>query len=460
MKKNRIKRWGIVSLFSVLGLELLLDNLFVINANVNPCVIFDPLSLNAIMLFICLLGLLLSIFFNRTYIGWQKIKDGLKTLIKNSVSGNTLDILFILFFLLHLTWIPDSIFDFVKKEPEGVPILFRVFHPFIYIMGLIGVIFLKPYKKEEIKEPLVVLSGISFISSYNIEPFLEPLRKHPNIERLYVFVDKRIKVFRLAGLENKKTYIYLEALHLVSETERLVTELREKLYEMEEQSKFEQGEIISYRLQLADIERSILASSNIRTIENVLNVFVSIVEKLDKDIGTFEIYRKFKEDKKLTEFCDDIRNNKRSFELLRNDLEVDRKKTNIDFFPYNDSLRLWLIKQYIKEITSEILTNIIEIRLIECDYDEIHQSYSKISGLVKELTSDKYKDENLLFNITPGTVNISVALALNSIKGNRICAYKEQNGKINENDGNTNKEFREINLDIYDLKDIFSELMD
>ena len=39
-----------------------------------------------------------------------------------------------------------------------------------------------------------------------------------------------------------------------------------------------------------------------------------------------------------------------------------------------------------------------------------------------------------------------------------LDSYKEQNGKIIESDGRTNKDFREINLNIYDLKDVFSEL--
>jgi hypothetical protein len=394
---------------------------------------------------------------------WRKIKDILKTLIKNSVSGDFLDLLFVLFFLMHMTWIPDSISDFIKEEPADIPVWLRAVHPVIYMTGLIGVIFLKPYiKKREEREILVVLSGISLIALHSLEPFLEPFKKHLKIERLYVFVDRRIKVNSLQGLETKKTYSCLKALDLISNAEMSVTALRDNLCTLEEYSvknkddarekygdKFlefvDRGEIKIYRLQLVEIEKALVASENIYTVETAFNQFKDVAGELDKDVGLLNIFKNDRERNKYESI-------KKSD--IKKDLEVVYENTG------NDSLRLWIVKQFLKEIISEKLSNNIEIQLIESDYDEIPQNYRKISDLVNELTAGKYKDENLLFNITPGTANISVALALNSIKGNRICAYKEQNGNIKKDDGTTNKEFREENLNIYDLKDIFSELID
>jgi len=485
-----IKRWGIISLLSILGLELLLDNIFVFNPNTCPYAIDGIIPLLKMTLFVIFFsGLILSIIFNWSYIGmrisdsvpingekdkWKKMKDILKTLIKNSVSGNILDLMFVIFFLFHLTWIPDSIFDFIKKEPEDISTLQRVVHPFIYITGLIGVIFLKPYiKKEESKEPLVIITGISFISKRNMEPFIEPLTRHSGIQRLYVFVDRRIKVQSLVDFDKEKEYYsYLKALFLISNAEKLVTAFREKFCEMEDNSKLTddcfqdlvgRGIIKSYRLQLAKIERFLLSSDNIGTIETALKELIEIVKQLDKEFGYAEdsdnclaAYKIFRDKSSKDYYYSEIENESNAFFLLKNALGD--KYENVNFFPYNDTLRFWIVKEYIKDILLCIVKRDIEIHLIECDYDEIPQSYFKISNLVNELSMGTYRDENLLFNITPGTANLSVALALNSIKGNRLCSYKEQNGKITESDGRTNKEFREINLNIYDLKDVFSEL--
>ncbi len=465
---QKMECWAIVSLLSILMIELLLDNILVVNKGAELMCnesLSGPKNIT-LLFFLILLGV--SICINGKYI-WvkknneenqlkkeHKIKDILKTLIKNTVSGNALDLLFVLFFLLHLTWIPDAIFESVKDDLELNNIWLQILHPAIYIIGLFLVILLKPQiKKNEQPDPKVIFTGISFISFMNITPFLEPIKER-EIDKLIVFVDKRIKVIKLEGLETKKSYVELQALYFISQVETFIARLRKAIPGFDEFKSTSKD----LCLTLAVYEEEIIASNNIDSIKN-------IIEKLTQDLKTLYKQLGSENKKKLESLFPDfimINNDQQDINLICKPLNYLQEKlaedgyANVGLFPYQDSLRIWIIKTFVKELVANCTTEArVEIKV--CDYDDIPSTYQTISLSVADILQQGYVDNNLLFNITPGTANISVALALNSIKGNRICGYKEQNGRI-QKDGKTKQQFREVNLSVYDLKEVFAEIID
>jgi len=351
---TRIQQWGMVSLFSVLGLELILDHILVSN---TWCDLIKPgISVNGLksgLLVLCLTALFISIYMNRKYLiikhkNLKKSKDVLKTLIRNTVSGETLDIFFIVFFLLHLTWIPDSIFDFVKNDPN-LCLPLRILHPLIFLSGLAGVLFLKPQiPKTESKKIEIILSGISNLNplkigsktQHTLGAFLEPVERNKDtIKEIIVFTDTRIQC---SGKEEN-----------------------------------------------FDILRK-------------LNVKEETLTKL-KQIG--------KEKDNFILPCD-----------------------------------------LLEKIINDILD--LNVKLIKCDYDNLKIMFAEISEVIEQLLNNSsYEDENLLFNLTPGTKYISIALALNSVKGKRKSCYLKQN------EPEECKKYQEVDLDAFELKDIFEELL-
>ncbi|MDR1895470.1 MAG: hypothetical protein LBR10_01605, partial [Prevotellaceae bacterium] len=136
MNKQTVTKYtGIISLSSILGLELLLANALTF----SDCGEIWGNQMKCILFFVCITGLIASTVVNIIYsaIHPGKLKGVIKTLIKNSVSGNVLDILFVIFFLLHLTWIPDAVFEWIKED-------FCWVHPFIFLSGMIIATLLKP----------------------------------------------------------------------------------------------------------------------------------------------------------------------------------------------------------------------------------------------------------------------------------------------------------------------------
>jgi CRISPR/Cas system-associated protein Csm6 len=107
-----------------------------------------------------------------------------------------------------------------------------------------------------------------------------------------------------------------------------------------------------------------------------------------------------------------------------------------------------IISEFLKEITHKE-----DVLVIECSYELIQTAYEKISKTTDDLLNDSYDDKHLLYNLTPGNKNISIALALNSIRGNRSSCYIHQSG-------NKKGSIEYEELDVFHLKDIFLELKD
>ena len=342
MKKyKQINLVGAISLLLILALELMFDHCL---EHSCFCFFIKPTANSYnIPIYICLALLLACFCLNIRYLAFsfRKLKGVIKTLIKNSVSGSGIDILFVIFFLLHLTWIPDSIYEWTKGEAYWG-------QPLIFVLGMFGAVMIKPQtKKETSNNPLVLLTGISDIDEKTVDAIINPLLKEKakkeynpeDFEKIIVFVDKYIKIKSLDGLSEKG----------------LSPDTLSKLTNFDNTNWEEEGKKEMIRCLLNDLIRH-------------------------------------------------------SF-----------KKQSVD------------------------------IELIDCSYNKIQSAFDIISAKVNELLSDKYIDKQLMFNITPGNKIISIALALNSIQGNRQTCYIQQN---------SSRDIEAEELDIFKLKDIVTEILD
>lgn len=321
MKEKIHLAMPLLALFSIVIIELLLDYRFY----TIKCWVAEFNYTNAILL-MCIAFIATSWCINRDRD--HSIGQVFKMLIKNTTSGNPWDLLFVFLFLLHLAWIPDAIFDWVK-EPEN----YNFGHPLIFVLGLVAVSMIKQTNAKSTNTPTVLLTGISHISPFSLDGFCKPIREyHLTLKKVVIFADRQLKV----------------------------------------NCKQEEIDLLP------------------------------INEDLKKRLKTVP---------------------------------------SIEFTELEE-----LIKDVIKNINSAI-----EVEIEHCEYDEVKTTYEKIAQKVNKILHDNktIDNKNLLFSVSPGTVNVGVAMAINSLKGDRQCYYIEQNGaKIGKTE----------NLSIYTFKDSFEEL--
>jgi hypothetical protein len=83
----------------------------------------------------------------------HRLRDQLIPLLKSIVSLDFADIIATLLFLIHLTWIPDSLFDFVKEANTYYPL-----HPLIFVIGFLCILLFASQQERRGTEKQTVLS--------------------------------------------------------------------------------------------------------------------------------------------------------------------------------------------------------------------------------------------------------------------------------------------------------------
>ncbi len=82
--------------------------------------------------------------------------------------------------------------------------------------------------------------------------------------------------------------------------------------------------------------------------------------------------------------------------------------------------------------------------------NDMKQNGICIQGLIESYYAKKYKDEDIMFNITGATVAISGAMILKAIPGNRRAEYAKQD----------TGEIIDVPLSIYSIKELWNELLE
>jgi hypothetical protein len=151
MRKRRNRRGWILNIYRLLSipvLEITFDHFIFGDGNLG--LFFtelcnrDPLSWS-LLIFVAPLVLIATVLVLEGLLslpdrllsnihrgGGTKLRYNLLSLLRGAVSGELIDMIVMILFLLHLTWIPDSLFDWVK-ESNG----YSVGHPLIFIAGFL-----------------------------------------------------------------------------------------------------------------------------------------------------------------------------------------------------------------------------------------------------------------------------------------------------------------------------------
>ena len=449
-KKNQI--WGCVTILSIIVITLLIDYL------TNSCFLrWESLIL---ILGFCLL--VISVIINKDFIFRKKEQKGEKDnskmnfqkkillLIRNSFSGNILDIAFIFYFILCTEWIPNAFIDLAKGEQN-------IFIPFVYIAGLLSAIWLKPFYDEEhsmvdCTKRRVLVTGISDVKygyskpkremTTNLSLVLKPFEKYQKIEKVLILLSSRL----LWGI---KTNIFIyeedESKKGFKEEEKLIYQeaaTKDKLYP-----------------HFKAYKETIIESCK-KVIEKIIEESMLILAKTnDDDVFREIIIKKVSEtfkgiDIKNAEKIAKIINRKKISESVEN---VVSQFTNI----------------IVEKISNSIITDALSNLIINCintqynhnfdsetikfhftapvDYNEFEQCEKELYLSVYYLQKkENYTDEQILVNISPGTSIVSGVMTLNAIKGNRGLIYTRQD----------NTALVEYNPDVMVLQDYIYDFSD
>lgn len=189
MKKQIV---GSAFVISLIVLIVCLDRLVVLGF---PSLSGSILVVSAIALIIVIASLVVIKMEERTNDkAKHSLKDKIILIVSNTCSGSILDTLIVLTFIAFAAWIPDSVSDFIKEGTWEY-----LSRPFIYIVGLIVMIWGKPGiyvmdKNIPDENRHLLLTGISNISiigdkgKLNVVPLIKPFEKYKDIETVVVLL--------------------------------------------------------------------------------------------------------------------------------------------------------------------------------------------------------------------------------------------------------------------------------
>lgn len=103
-------------------------------------------------------------------------------------------------------------------------------------------------------------------------------------------------------------------------------------------------------------------------------------------------------------------------------------------------------------LNSHYPNNNIRVRIVSdgISGSDMGKNLSSLERIIQLLFENKYSDKDILFNVTGGTAAISGAMILKAIPGERSAEYARQDTGIIE----------EIPVDIYQVKELWNELLD
>jgi hypothetical protein len=289
-----------------------------------------------------------------------RLRNQLILLLKSIISLDPADTIITLLFLLHLTWIPDSFFDYMKETAS-----YNLWHPTIFMGGFLCILFFASQQGSRgVSRPTVLFTGLSHLSLSTLMPFFRPLAEQfRDIREIVVFVDENVS-------SQKTRMPNEEQLNLVPCWDSLF------------------GDTLSDEDRMSLEKQYMLSQETLRK----YGVSRDALIELESGVG---FANKTKEEK------------------------------------------LTSLKTFLKTTCTACLKDEVTVELISCDYfSDTNILVGQIQNEVKRRVWPRgiHEDGELLFNLTPGTTSISVALAFNAsafnaARGARKTCYIEQKDK-------------------------------
>lgn len=389
--------WGVVSLLSILFIALSIDY-----AYRNSDFSFMPFGI-----IIFSISLVISVFLNWKNILRENknphIRDKVILLVANSCSGSFLDILFIFLFIVYCAWIPDSIMDFTNSGDF-------IWRPVMFIVAFALSILLKPIipiKNIEVpkSERMVLFTGVSNINYYlrdgkestNLETVIKPIIDYPHIQLVIILLSDAI----LFNIEK----------------------IASGINPQDEEHSYKYYEIFNgYKERLKEYD------GKLKELQNKLRTSDADPEQIKKQIRNEAepIYKTI---------CEELGSLIKEYIIQSTPPQYHDRCKSIQF-----------------EFTKPVDYNNFE----ECN-DRLMEHISAILGR-REKAKLVYRDESLLFNISPGTAIVSGVMTLNAIKGKRGLIYikQESTDKIS---GKNEIEVKEYDPNVVVLDQQILELM-
>lgn len=160
----------------------------------------------------------------------RSLKDKIVILVSNSCSGSILDILTVISYIAFLSWLPDSVTDFIKGD--GV-----IYRPIPYLVGLALLAYGSPggyLKKEKIpnEKRRFLVTGMSNIcinsnNETNLASVIMPFEVYPNFDTIMVLLSDSV----LRGLNELTVPAQLDGSpKLANELQRFIDTLKSNVH--------------------------------------------------------------------------------------------------------------------------------------------------------------------------------------------------------------------------------------
>lgn len=350
----------------------------------------------------------------------------LKKLLANAIAPKRISAFYLLFFIIHLTWISDATLNlFLSHAYPCWPEILVSFG--ISVFGLCALIFFFPTEnlKEDKNNPRVFVSGISMLlapseyESLNLLPLVRALKfKDPN-----------------NSAENQN----LKNIFLILRTDMLLVEkdVNIKLTNPRELLSWERLYKVWVFLKNCNIISNVNAKQeDVDSIDNTFKKVIEISEKR-KGLSGDDI------EAKVTEIKHDI------IDFINND----GNQVNLDrILKY--IIRILVKTEFRKEgYVSEPTLNVdeenenLKIVLTDgCDYNIFESCQKVLQESLRSYNDDEY---NIIFNITPGTSIVGALMMLFGVDPMKKACFYAQDGskriiKIDKDYSVFNKIFKEV----------------
>lgn len=353
----------------------------------------------------------------------------LKKLLANAIAPKRISALYLIFFIVHLTWISDSLLNlsFPSAYPCWQEIVMSVF---VSILGFYSLIVFFPTEilNNDSGKPRLFVSGISTLAlprdnDYNLLNLLP-------LVRALKFKDT---VDNESGHNDDNTFLLLRTNQLLVEND-----ININIYDKRESLSWEKLQAVWSFLE----KKAILNK----------------VEAKQEDIDW--INKIFEKVQTLT----NKRNHLRGEEIIEENKE--EYKQDIKGFIYKDGsqnnfdkILKYIIRILVKnEFQNEYFNNLVlnydeennnlKIVLTEgCDYNNFESCQHVLQESLQSFKDDKY---NIIFNITPGTSIIGALMMLFGVDPTKKVCFYAQDGS---------NEIININKDYSVLNNIFKEVL-
>jgi hypothetical protein len=394
--------------------------------------------------------------------------EKLAQLIQNSCHGRFTDIIYIFAFLIYIDLLPNVIIQCINGDAS----CFRVLP---YILGMIGLVYGKPTINSPIEEDKderkVLITGISQFnirehnskdsngeSTYtsNCVPVFKPFEVFPNIEKVVILMTKD-KFIRDEFAQSMNQHFKLEEDPSDARTSLDQYPIERNILVLAKSQRLSID--VLYKCNQIIKENSAEASNKQSTeintkIKDALQSFMldCIRQTNPEYVASHkEIELMTPKDVKSNSFtdCDNesvniIRRILFTYEQNINIPEISREISREISSRKQEALKAFMLG-CIRQTNPEYENSNKEIEFIfsnEVSYNSFMECNNESVRIIKHILSAcklsnnrKIEDKNIILNMTPGTAIVSSVMSLNSIKGERMMVYVDQedgNLHINE----------------------------